>query len=118
MVQKTVVLLEDDLGGGEAVATVSFGLDGQALEIDLNEENATRLRDTLSEYIAHARKAGVGSKAATSRARAPRAYVHKAPANELNSKAVREWAEQNGHTVSHRGRLPKKIIEAFRAAIG
>ena len=65
----------------------------------------------------HARKAGAITRAAA-RARAPRTYVHKAPANELDTKTIREWAEQNGHQVSHRGRLSRKIIEAFRAATG
>ena len=29
--------------------------------------------------------------------------------------AIREWARQNGHTVSDRGRIPKYVIEAYAA---
>lgn len=45
MVQRTVVVLEDDLDGGEAVETVVFALDGGTYEIDLNEDNAAQMRD-------------------------------------------------------------------------
>jgi nucleoid-associated protein Lsr2 len=30
--------------------------------------------------------------------------------------AIREWARQNGHKVSERGRIPKSILEAYQAA--
>jgi hypothetical protein len=30
--------------------------------------------------------------------------------------AVRDWARQNGYTVSARGRIPKSIQDAFAAA--
>lgn len=39
MAQRTLVLLEDDNDGGEAVETVQFGLDGTAYEITLNRAN-------------------------------------------------------------------------------
>ena len=29
---------------------------------------------------------------------------------------MREWARQNGHQVSDRGRIPKSVIEAYQAA--
>jgi hypothetical protein len=30
--------------------------------------------------------------------------------------AIREWARQNGHKVSERGRIPKPVMEAYQAA--
>ena len=56
MAQKVQIILEDDLDGGEASETVSFGLDGTNYEIDLNEENATALREAFAAYVGHARK--------------------------------------------------------------
>src|SRR5690242_10848481 len=54
--QKTVVELVDDLDGGEADETVAFALDGVDFSIDLSSENASRLRDTLAEFVGHARR--------------------------------------------------------------
>jgi hypothetical protein len=43
----------DDLDGipGDDVSTVTFALDGVSYEIDLREENAARLRESLSDYV-------------------------------------------------------------------
>ena len=48
MVQRTVVVFEDDLSGGEAVETVVFVLDGTSYEIDLNGDNAAQMRYNLA----------------------------------------------------------------------
>lgn len=118
MVQRTVVVLEDDLDGGEAVETVVFALDGGTYEIDLNENNAARMRDKLASYVGAARRAGrpVPSRptAAASRASSSR----KAAAGSDDSKAVRAWADANGVTVSARGRLSAAVLEQYRAAVG
>ena len=58
MAQKVNIVLVDDLDGSEATESVSFGLDGTSYEIDLNDKNATALRDALSGYVGHARKVG------------------------------------------------------------
>ncbi|MDQ0078526.1 histone-like nucleoid-structuring protein Lsr2 [Arthrobacter oryzae] len=47
MAKRTVVLLEDDIDGSEANETISFALDGNEYEIDLNEGHAKELRDAL-----------------------------------------------------------------------
>ena len=111
MASKTLVLLEDDLTGGEADETVEFALDGKPYAIDLNEKNAERLREALSEFIPHARKASGG------RASAPR-RSSPASASGLDAGAIRSWAQQNGHQVSARGRISKAILDAYHAAIG
>jgi len=36
--------------------------------------------------------------------------------NREETHAIREWARQNGHQVSDRGRIPKSVIEAYQAA--
>ena len=57
MAQKITVTLEDDLDGGPAVETMSFGLDGSEYEIDLSKKNADHLRKTLAPFIDHGRRA-------------------------------------------------------------
>lgn len=51
MAQKVHIILEDDLDGGEATQTVAFGLDGDTYEIDLSDENATKMREAFATYI-------------------------------------------------------------------
>lgn len=35
---------------------------------------------------------------------------------EVTASAVREWARDNGHQVSDRGRVAAELVEAYRAA--
>jgi hypothetical protein len=118
MAQQVNVKFVDDLDGSDAAGTVSFGLDGRAYEIDLSDDNAARLRDSLASFIAAARKSG-GSAAAGGRrtqkmaaSPGPRAQ----PLDREQTAAIRAWARQNGHQVSDRGRITKTVMEAFQAA--
>jgi hypothetical protein len=118
MAQKVNVKFVDDLDGSDAAGTVSFGLDGRAYEIDLSDDNATRLRDSLASFISAARKSG-GSAAQGSR-RTPKMTVaagsRPKPLDREQTSAIRAWARQNGHQVSDRGRISKAVVDAFQAA--
>jgi Lsr2 len=107
MAQKVHIVLVDDLDGSEATESVAFGLDGTSYEIDLNEKNAAKLRDTLSGYIGHARKVG----AAPRRGRKSAASTSGPSARE-----IRDWARSNGHDVPDRGRVSAEVREAFEKA--
>ncbi|MCH0542143.1 Lsr2 family protein [Streptomyces sp. MUM 203J] len=109
MAQRVVVTLSDDIDGGEATETVRFGLDGKTYEIDLNDANAKRLRELLAPYVAAGRKK---SGAAASGRRQPYRHTSLAP----DPAAVRAWAQSNKLDVPARGRIPKRIYEAFHAA--
>lgn len=114
MAQKVVVQLIDDLDGttAEAVEAVSFGLDGVTYEIDLKQDNATRLRDALADFVASARRTnGRGKKASTT----TRTVVAEARTKE-QTQAIRAWARANGHELSDRGRIPTSVIEEFEKA--
>jgi Lsr2 len=114
MAQQTTVRFVDDLDGSDASGTFDFSLDGRSYQIDLSDENAAKLRDALAPYIGAARKAG-----GRGRARAPRqTAVAEKPArsNREETAAIRQWARENGHQVSERGRIPKSVIEAYQAA--
>ena len=58
MVQRTQIVLEDDVDGGPADETVKFGLDGVTYEIDLNDDHAAALRETIEEWTVKARRSG------------------------------------------------------------
>lgn len=109
MAQKVTIVLVDDIDGGEATQTVQFGLDGTAYEIDLNDDNAARLRDALAPYVGHARKVTGGAKGRGSRRSA-------AKGDGPSAKEVREWAVANGYSLSERGRVPEEIRQAYDAA--
>lgn len=108
MAQKILIVLEDDLDGGEATETVSFGLDGTSYEIDLNKKNAASLRDAMAAYVGHGRKV----------ANAPRRGRKASTSSNLGASAreIRDWARSNGHVVPDRGRVAADVREAFDAA--
>jgi nucleoid-associated protein Lsr2 len=114
MAQKVIVELVDDLDGtaSDDISTVSFSLDGADYEIDLNEANAENLRSTLDEYVAAARRTGGRIKRGTS---SPKSTSRPA-ANREQTKAIRDWARQNGFDIAERGRIPTDVIAAFEQA--
>lgn len=120
MAQKTVIQFVDDLDGStpDEVETVSFGLDGVMYEIDLGEDNATNLRETLAEFVDAARR--VGGRAKRVRVVDPtgRAAAPASGRSREQTQAIREWARKNGYEVSDRGRIPVGVIEAFETEAG
>jgi hypothetical protein len=104
MATKVFTTLQDDIDGSAAVETVRFALDGIEWEIDLSERNANRLRNSLSDFIAHGRK--VGGKRVRGNS----------SSSGVDSKLIRKWAEANGIAVSSRGRIPAEVVEQYRAA--
>ena len=108
MAQKVNIVLVDDLDGGDATETVSFGIDGTTYEIDLGDKNAAKLRDALAPYVGHGRKVSGGRrggrKASGSGSLGP------------SPRLVRDWARSNGYEVSDRGRVPADVIAAYEAA--
>jgi len=103
----------DDLDGtaAEDVSTVSFALDGVSYEIDLSEANAEKLRAGLEEFVNSARRTGGRVKRGAAPSKRPGS-----PASREQTKAIRDWARQNGYELSDRGRIPATVIEAFEAA--
>ncbi|MFV0459691.1 MAG: Lsr2 family protein [Actinomycetales bacterium] len=102
-------ILVDDIDGGEADETVVFALDGVSYEIDLNSENAGRLRDELAEWVSHARNVRSGS----SRGRAAKSPAARKSADNAT---IRSWAQEEGFNVKDRGRIPAEVVEAYHAA--
>lgn len=113
MAKVETVRLVDDISGDEAQETVDFGLDGRRFRIDLTAAHARRLRDDLAPFLAAARAAdSPGSQRA--RTRAATAGSGSDGATREHNRVVREWARENGFTVSERGRIPAEVAEAYR----
>lgn len=110
MAQKVQVILVDDIDGGEARETVTFALEGITYEIDLSNENASKLRDEMAPWIGHARRSG-GRKVTARRASGG---VNR----RSNLNAVREWGRANGFQVSDRGRVSGELQSAYDKANG
>ena len=110
MAQKTIVQLIDDIDGGEAHESVSFGLDGVEYTIDLSEENAERLREGLGAFVDRAQRVG-GRKQ-----RASATTAVKAGGDRAQNQAIREWARTQGKKISDRGRIPAELVAEFQAA--
>jgi hypothetical protein len=106
--QKVTVQLVDDVDGTTADSTVEFALDGVSYQIDLSDENAAKLRDSLASFVANARKTGGRKKVASkSKSNTP------STADRERNQAIREWARSQGMQVSDRGRIPAEIVEAY-----
>ncbi len=108
----TRTYLVDDLDGSEEnVSSVSFSLDKKNYEIDLSAANEARLRDKLTKFVAAA------TPLHPQRGRAVRRIAVKSePVGKEQTQAIREWARNNGHEVSDRGRISAAIQKAFDEA--
>ena len=110
MAQKVSVTLVDDLDGSTASQTVGFGLDGVVYQIDLSDDNAAKLRDSLAEFVGHARRSGGRRSTGENRT----SGAHTAADREQNQ-AIREWARKRGMKVSERGRLSADVLNAYHS---
>jgi hypothetical protein len=112
MAQKVLVQLVDDLDGtsSQDVSTVLFGLDGVSYEIDLSDDNAERLRESLQEFVDSARRTGGRIKRGTRLAQSGKS------ANSGEAGQIREWALENGFELAGRGRIPSHVVEAYEEA--
>ena len=105
----------------EGVAEVSFAFDGSSYEIDLCPDHRTEMEEAFATYVGSARRSNRGGSASSS---SPRRTSRPAAGSGRSSggsdreevQRIREWARENGHTVSERGRLSSTVLEAYRAA--
>jgi hypothetical protein len=102
--QRVITELVDDLDGTKADETVSFTIDGVEYEIDLSKQNAGNLRRSLEEYASKGRRTSGRSKRGPAKGRG---------VDKSQSKAMREWAQSHGMTVSARGRISEEVAQAF-----
>jgi hypothetical protein len=95
MAKTVIVKLTDDLDGGDADETVYFALDGKSYEIDVNADNAAKVRAAIDPFIAKARASNGGS-ARSRTVRATGAPSEKTLFSQLSSEEkarFRTWAD-------------------------
>ncbi len=110
MARELVTKLVDDLDGGAASETVTFGLDGQLFEIDLSAKNAKKLRSELAIFIEHGNRVD---------ARTARGAGRRTAAGSTGqNRAIRQWAQAKSYDVAGRGRLRQDIVDAFHQKAG
>ena len=113
MAQLTQVVLTCDVhdGDAEAVATVSFTVEGQSYECELCEAHLSEFRGAMEIWSSHSRN--VGRPRAGSAGRSGR---RRSADDGPSTAEVREWARSQGIPVSSRGRVPAELHAAFLAA--
>ncbi len=110
MAQRVLTLLVSDLsgeelgGGGE---TVTFTYRGVDYEIDVSPDESAEFDQVMAKYVQHGRR--VGGRRQTRAGKTPGQGK-----GELD--VIRAWARENGHQVSDRGRISKRVREAYAAA--
>ncbi|MGP5014515.1 Lsr2 dimerization domain-containing protein [Glutamicibacter ardleyensis] len=89
-----------DLSGNREAEVLQFSVGADHFEIDVTEEEKSEMLKALGTFVAVARKKSPSTE--------------KLPANALDNKAIREWAEANGYVLKERGRLPNHIIKKYQ----
>ena len=91
-------------------------------EIDLSQDNATRLREVLAPYIAAARRSSSRGRKSSGRGRSGGGSGSGAGGSggsgggKSSASEIRSWARANGYEVSERGRVPAEVKAAYEAA--
>ena len=111
MAQHFQVRYTDDIDGtdlGETANTLSFAFEGKEYSIDLSDDNAQAFQEAVAPYIE------AGHRVTGAKTKAARKTTGKT--SPADTKAVREWARENGYDVSDRGRIPANVMQAYAAA--
>ena len=118
MAQKVQVLLVCDLHDGEVEGSeaITFSLDGQSYEIDVCADHAARLRDSFAPFIGAGRRSSRSSGGAPQRRGRGSSGRRRDGGGNDRVGQIREWARNNGHQVSDRGRLSASLVEAYEKA--
>jgi hypothetical protein len=111
--RQQTVTLTDDIDGGKAHETVTFGVDGANYEIDLHSKKAAALRKSLEEFVGGARQIN-GRSSSTEPVR--RRQVKTRAKGEPTPGEIREWAASAGVTVSDRGRISAAVRDQYLGA--
>jgi hypothetical protein len=114
MAQKVITEFIDDIDGSPAERTFTFAVDGTNYEIDLSADNITEFKSAIGGFIESARKVK-GSRSSEGR-RTRNAGVDGGRQSPAQTRAVRDWARQHGHSINDRGRIPASIQQAFDQA--
>ncbi|MBB2903584.1 hypothetical protein FHR75_004427 [Kineococcus radiotolerans] len=104
----TTQLLDDIDGTSPATEHITFALDGDTYEIDLNTDHARQLRAGLNLFIQHARR--TGSQTVGHRDNYKRTTL------TPDHRIIRSWAQDNGHPVTTTSRISPTLLRAYHDA--
>lgn len=96
-----------DLSGADGAETVQIGYEGVWYELELTARECAALEEVLCPYLSVARRA-VDTGA--------RRVVPETTAEERV--AIRAWGKGQGLDFAERGRIPRKVIDAYDSAHG
>ncbi|MCV7286031.1 Lsr2 family protein [Mycolicibacterium wolinskyi] len=124
----------------EVVDIVEFSIRGKDYSLVLNAENAAEFDKDMARWVTAAKKAQARearaarkkaqparrpakaqaaprakAKAAARKPTARKATLKSAAPDPQRAKAIRQWARDNGHAVSARGRISAAVIAAYDA---
>jgi nucleoid-associated protein Lsr2 len=109
--QRVQTILVDDLDGtelGDDGQTVRFGWLGADYTIDLSQANLDKFAAAITPYVDAGQRVG---------GRKTRSSSSSVSGNgQVDTKAVRKWAQSNGIELSSRGRVPADVIDKYKAA--
>jgi len=108
--QKVVREFIDDIDGSPAERTFTFAVDGVVYEIDLSSDNIAEFKSAIGGFIESARKVKTAA-GSSQRQRGASTTDLRQRRERLNE--VREWARNNGYSVSDRGRVSAEVLAAF-----
>lgn len=104
----THTILVSDLSGEPAAATRTLGYAEEWHEVDLTAAEQQELEALLEPYLRAGRAVG------PSLAPAKKRVVPETTAAER--KAIRIWGREQGFEFADRGRIPKRVYNAYQAA--
>ena len=88
--------------------TVRFGWLGAEYTIDLSQANVDKFAAAITPYVDAGQRVGGRKTRSTS--------TFSNGNGQVDTKAVRKWAESNGIELSSRGRVPADVVAKYRAA--
>lgn len=100
----------DDFDGKplpEDTTPVRLTHDGKTYELYLSDANRKKLVDTLDKFTKNAQPVTAPRRGRTK---------SRSSSSSTDFAAIREWAKENGHEVSSRGRIRSDVVEAYHAA--
>jgi hypothetical protein len=103
----------------DGVITIEFGYEGKTYATELCAEHVEEYHHWMQDYLAQGARVisggeGKRSSAGTGPAKRGRGRARQTSTGDVS--AIREWARENGHAVSSRGRIPGEVRAAYDAA--
>lgn len=111
--QRTVVTVIDDHTGnpikdGDHVR-ITLAIDGKVRVLDLSSKSAKEFHADVGPWFESASPEPTARKRGAAKGSA-------ASAGAASAQQIRDWANDNGYTVSPRGRIPFQVVDAYREA--